>query len=109
MKMLLSVPKAARDYALDKEPVAVFSGLAAAAAALHAFVVDAQGSLTGQNAWLAVAWAAATWLGRRFATPASKAVSAADAEASRADDAESTLRWLGETSELYRGEIPSDS
>lgn len=55
---------AVRGFARDHEPVAVTSG---AAAGVLALVTEWQGDLTGDAAWVAVAWGAATWVARRYA------------------------------------------
>lgn len=55
---------AVRDFTRDREPVAMVSGTTATVIAL---VAEWQGDLTGDAAWLAVAWGAATWLARRYA------------------------------------------
>lgn len=69
---LTRAASAVRRFTREREPVAVISG---AAATITALVGEWQGDLTGDAAWLAVIWGAATWLARRRVTPAASSSS----------------------------------
>ena len=67
IELVKRVVQAVRTFTREREPLAVVSG---GAAAITALVAEWQGDLTGDAAWLAVAWGVATWLARRKVTPA---------------------------------------
>ena len=77
------------NFVKNKEPVAVLSTVSAA---VTAFVVEAQGDLTGKDAWFGVGWAVVTFLARQSVTPAGKVV-----VDSSGDEAKAALDWLEET------------
>jgi len=86
-----------KNFVANKEPVAVISLLTGG---LVTFVTEAQGSLQGRDAWLAVGWAGATWLARHFATPVGKAAAAVesvDDVATKLTTVDDALTWLTET------------
>jgi len=76
------------NFVKNKEPVAVLSTVSAA---VTAFVVEAQGDLTGKDAWFGVGWAVVTFLARQSVTPAGKVV-----VDSSGDEAKAALERLEE-------------
>ena len=81
------------NFVKNKEPVAVLSIVSAA---VTSFVVEAQGDLTGKDAWFGVGWAVVTLLARQSVTPAGKVV-----VDSSGDEAKAALEWLKETASQW--------
>ncbi len=89
--MLKSLFDSVKNFVLNKEPVAVFTIVSGA---VLTWLQEAQGSLTGKDAWVAVGVAIASLVTRQLVTPAGKKA-----------DAEQALEWLKETGDLYRGDV----
>lgn len=58
-----------RKYAVEREPLAVVNGVAAA---ITAAVSEWQGDLTGEHAWLAVGWGLILFVSRQVVSPAKR-------------------------------------
>lgn len=79
------------NFVKNREPVALISLVSGA---LTTFVVEAQGELHGQDAWVAVGWAVATLLARQAVTPAGKV-------AEKEGSAQAVLDFLQDTADKW--------
>lgn len=95
-----------KTFVFDKEPVAVFTVFGGS---ILTFVTEAQGSLHGRDAWVAVGVAGAAWLLRHFVSPAAKVAEAEsvskDAEelADRLEKLEEQMRFLVSIDDNWNG------